>query len=108
MTFYTLAEINPKEIMPGFHGRFVHSDGMTVAHWRIDAGIELPSHTHPQEMIINLMEGTFELTVGDESRTLEPGAVVVIPGDVPHSGKAITDCRIVDVWHPRRDDYQSD
>ena len=106
MTFLHLNDIPPRELMPGFKGRFIHSDDMTVAHWEIDAGSELPDHTHPQEMIINLLAGEFELTVDGETRTLNAGAVVVIPGDVPHSGKALTTCRILDVWHPPRDDYR--
>ncbi len=88
MTFLNLQDIPARELIPGFNGRFVHSDGITVAHWEIEAGSELPSHTHPQEMIINLLEGEFELTVDDETRVLRAGAVVVIPGDVPHAGRA--------------------
>ena len=106
MNLLTLDDIEPKELMPGFFGRFIHSQGMTVAHWDIKAGSELPTHSHPQEMIINFMEGEFELTVDQETRTLRPGDIVVIPGEVPHAGKAITDCRIIDAWHPPRDDYR--
>ena len=106
MTFLTLRDISPKEIMPGFRGRFIHGDALTVAHWEIEAGSELPTHIHPQEMIINMMEGQFELTVDGQTRSLAPGAIVVIPGNVPHSGRAITDCRIIDVWSPPRDDYR--
>jgi len=106
MTFLALKDIQPKEILPGFHGRFIHADGMTVAFWEIDAGSELPSHSHPQEMIVNFMEGEFEMTVDGETRSLSPGDVVVIPGNVPHSAKAINDCRIIDIWHPPRDDYR--
>lgn len=29
-----------------------------------------------------------------------------MPGHVPHSGRAITDCRITDVFHPAREDYR--
>ena len=36
----------------------------------------------------------------------KPGTVVVIPPDVPHAGKAITDCWIIDVFHPVREDYR--
>ena len=106
VAFLHLKDIPARELMPGFNGRFIHSDGMTVAHWEIDAGSELPNHTHAQEMIINLLEGEFELTVDGETRVLSAGAVVVIPSDVPHAGKALTDCRILDVWHPPRDDYR--
>jgi quercetin dioxygenase-like cupin family protein len=37
---------------------------------------------------------------------LTPGKVVVIGSNVPHSGKAITDCRILDVFQPVREDYR--
>ena len=53
-----------------------------------------------------MMEGEFELTVDGQPYHLRPGDVYVIPGDVPHSGRALTDCRIIDVWHPCRDDYR--
>jgi quercetin dioxygenase-like cupin family protein len=104
--FVNLKEIPPREIIPGFHGRLVHSDAMTVAHWEIEAGSELREHAHPQEMIINLMEGQFQLTVAGQTRLLTAGDIVVIPGGVPHAGKAMTHCRIIDVWHPPRDDYR--
>ena len=106
MSFMHLDNVPSKELMPGFHGRFIHSDGMTVAHWQIEAGSELPDHTHPQEMIVNLLEGEFEFTLNGDTQKLTPGSIVVIPGNVPHSGKALTKCRILDVWHPTRDDYK--
>ena len=48
----------------------------------------------------------FELTVGAKTRVLEAGDVWVIPGDVAHSGKALTACRVLDVFHPVREDYR--
>jgi quercetin dioxygenase-like cupin family protein len=53
-----------------------------------------------------MIEGKFELTVDAEAKILTPGAVVIVPPNVPHSGKAITDCRIIDVFHPVREDYR--
>jgi len=106
MTFFALKDIQPKEIIPGFRGRFVHTECMTIAHWEIDAGSELPTHSHPQEMVVNFLVGQFELTVDGETRALVPGDVVVIPGNVSHSGRSLTDCRIIDVFHPPRDDYR--
>jgi quercetin dioxygenase-like cupin family protein len=105
--FVRVADIQPVEILPGFHGRFIHSAGLTVAHWEIVAGSTLPTHTHPQEMMVNMIEGKLELTVDGQTRVLEPGVVAVIPGNVPHSGRALTDCRVIDVWHPPRDDYRA-
>jgi len=30
----------------------------------------------------------------------------VIPGGVPHAGKSITESRVIDVFHPVREDYR--
>jgi quercetin dioxygenase-like cupin family protein len=55
--------------------------------------------------VVNLIEGSFEITVDGEALALEPGSVVVIPPNVMHSGKALTSCRIIDVFYPIRTDY---
>jgi quercetin dioxygenase-like cupin family protein len=106
MTFLHLDDIEQKELVPGYHARFVHSERMTLAYWNIDAGAGLPDHSHPHEQIVNIIEGTFALTVDGETREIIPGSVVVIPPDVPHAGKAITDCRIIDAFQPVREDYR--
>jgi len=106
MTFINLENIEEKELVPGYHVRFVHSENMTLAYWNIDKGASLPLHSHPHEQVANLIEGTFELTVGSETRIINPGDVAVIPGGVEHTGTAITPCRIIDVFYPVREDYK--
>lgn len=106
MAFINLAELTEKEIIPGYHARFVHSENMTFAYWRIDGGALMPTHSHPQEQVFNITEGEFELTVANESKKLKPGQVAVIPGNVPHSGKAISNCKIIDVFYPVRPEYK--
>lgn len=106
MTFHTLDQILSKEIVPGFQAKFIHSEGMTLAYWEVEAGAALPEHSHPQEQIANVLAGEFELIVAGESRVLVPGQVAVIPGDVPHSGRAITACRLLDAFQPAREDYR--
>lgn len=105
MTFIHLDDIEEKEIVLGYHGRFVHSENMTLAYWNIDEGATIPLHSHPHEQVANLMEGTFELVVGGEKRVIKPGDVAVIPGGVKHTGTALTPCRIIEVFYPIREDY---
>ena len=106
MFFKNLDEITAREIVPGYLAKFVHAEGMTLAYWEVEAGAALPEHSHPHEQIANVLEGEFELTIAGESRILVPGQVAVIPGDVPHSGRAITACRLLDAFQPARDDYR--
>lgn len=105
MSFIDLADRPTKEPVPGYHVRFVHSDTMTMAYWTIEAGAPIPEHQHPHEQVATIIDGEFELTVGGETRRLGPNEVAVIPSNVPHSGRAITECRMIDAFHPVREDY---
>ena len=106
MPYFALTDIESKEVFPGYRGRFYHSEGMTVAHWEIKANCPLPEHAHHHEQIVNVVDGRFELTIDQEIHVLNPGDVAVIPPNVTHGGKGHTDCRIIDVFHPVREDYR--
>ncbi len=106
MAFFDLSDAEERELAPGFHGRFVHSENMTFVYWDIKAGATLPDHSHPHEQVVNVIEGELELKAGDEVKTMKPGHVAVIPGNVPHAAKGITDCRVIDVFYPVREDYR--
>ncbi len=100
------SNITPREVIPGFVGRFLHSDTMTFALWEISAGAVLPDHAHPHEQVVHLYEGEFEMTVDGKTSVAKSGAVLAIPGNARHSGRAITDCRVMDVFYPVREDYR--
>ena len=101
-----LKNIEPKELVPGFHGRFVHTKNMTLVHWDVEAGATLPEHAHVHEQVTNLTEGEFEMAIEGEKQVLKAGSVVVIPSHAKHSGKALTKCKITDVFYPVREDYK--
>ena len=101
-----LTDLEEKVLVPGTSVRFVHSDRMTVAHWHFEPGTPLPEHSHPHEQICNVLEGDFELTLEGEPIRLSGGDYLVIPPDAVHSGRSITECRIIDVFCPVRDDYR--
>ena len=106
MPFIELSKIESIEKAPGYHVHFIHSANMTFAHWSIEAGAALPEHSHPHEQVANIIEGEFELTIDGETRRLGPKTVAIIPSGAIHSGKAITDCRIIDAFYPIREDYR--
>ncbi|MEP1096353.1 MAG: cupin domain-containing protein [Cyclobacteriaceae bacterium] len=105
MAFIEIESIGQREILPGYTVRFVHTDSMTFAYWDVKAGSPLPEHSHHHEQVASVVEGTYELTVNGETKKLQAGEVAVIPSDVPHSGMAITDCKLMDVFCPVREDY---
>ena len=100
------SDIAPKELVSGFRARLVHSNSMSVAYVDIDAGAELPEHSHPHEQIVNLIEGEFILTVAGVPHLMIEGSAFVLSPQVPHSGKAVSACRLIDVFHPVREDLR--
>jgi quercetin dioxygenase-like cupin family protein len=104
--FYQLDHIASKEVIPGFHAKIVHSERMTFVYWQIEADAELPEHAHEHEQVCHVIEGEFELTVDGHTRKLSPGQVGVIPSEAVHSGRALTACRVLDVFQPVREDYR--
>ena len=101
-----LSAVPSKEIMPGYHGKMVHANAITWAFWDVEKGAEVPEHHHHHEQIMHVVQGEFEFTLNGETNIYTPGDVVVIPSNVPHSGKALTACQLMDVFSPAREEYK--
>ncbi|WP_276390621.1 cupin domain-containing protein [Eudoraea chungangensis] len=103
---FNLSEVQEKEIMPGYHGKMIHSDHITIAYWKADKGAKVPEHSHLNEQIMQVLEGSFEFTVNGVTGIYGPNEVVVIPPYAKHSGKALTTCKLMDVFSPAREEYK--
>lgn len=106
MPLVLLSDLPDLEIAQGIHAHAVTAENVTVLHVRIDKGALLPEHAHVNEQVINVIDGQLKLTVQGETHILEPGKVMVLPSNVPHSGKALTDVKVVDVFYPVREDFR--
>jgi quercetin dioxygenase-like cupin family protein len=94
------------KIWEGITGSVYHSDSITVGHLDLVEGIHLPTHHHVHEQWSNVIEGTLEFTIGDQTHILTAGMSVHIPSNVPHSGKAHTACKVIDIFCPVREDWK--
>ncbi|WP_394970272.1 cupin domain-containing protein [uncultured Croceitalea sp.] len=103
---YTLDEIEVQEIMPGYRGKLVHSETMSWVFWDVEKDAEVPMHHHIHEQIMHVVSGDFEFTLNGKTKIYKPGSIVVIPSNIPHSGKALTACKLMDVFSPARNEYK--
>lgn len=106
MPFTTLASLRGRSVFPGITGRYAHLDHLTCGEVTLDAGVVVPVHQHPHEQVTYVISGRLEFTVGGETQVMEPGACAVIPANTPHSGRAHTACRVLDLFSPARDDLR--
>jgi quercetin dioxygenase-like cupin family protein len=75
---------------------------MTFAHYDFKCGSSIHEHFHPQEEVYEVIEGELELTIGGVKQVARPGLVGIVPSNVPHSAKALTDGRAIIVDYPSR------
>ena len=55
---------------------------------------------------MHVVAGEFEFSLNGHTKTYTSGAVVVIPSNAVHSGKALTPCTLMDVFTPVREEYK--
>ena len=93
-----------EEPFPGVRRRTFSSRGATVSRYLFEPGASFPLHSHPQEQITLIEEGSIEITVAGESTPLEGGSWSVVSPDVEHGITAGPDgARIVALVVPRRE-----
>ena len=101
-----LKDISARELIPGYHGKLIHSEQMTLAFWKVEKGKEAPAHRHPHEQVLFVIDGEFDFFVDDQRKLLKKDDTVVIPSNALHGGIAITECTLLDVFTPVREDLK--
>jgi quercetin dioxygenase-like cupin family protein len=105
MPFVDTSSLRVIERLPGWHGRYFHSPSMTFAHYDFVQGSSIHEHFHPQEEVYEVVEGQLEITIDGVTEVARPGMVAIVPSDVPHSVKALTDGRAIIVDYPVRGEF---
>ena len=107
MYFYTPEERESKVLFDGITARTFWGDKILMSLVDLPANSVVPLHSHPHEQTGMVLEGELTFTVGGETKTLGPGDMYVIPGDVEHKGVAgDAPVKVLDVFSPVREDYK--
>ncbi len=103
---FSMDTLPQRELIPGLRGKFVHGEAMSLVFWEVDPGATVPEHQHEHEQIMHVMEGQFEFTLEGKTHVYGPGDIVLIPSFATHSGKALTACKLMDIFSPVREEYR--
>lgn len=107
MPFVDTDKLKVIERLPGWHGRYFHSAHMTFAHYDFKRGSSIHEHFHDEEEVYEVIEGELEITVDGVLQIARPGVVAIVPANVRHAVKAVTDGRVIVVDHPARPEFGS-
>jgi quercetin dioxygenase-like cupin family protein len=93
------------ERLPGWRGRYVHSSTMTFAHYAFDRDATIHEHFHPEEEVYEVLEGEIEIVIDGVAHIARPGLVAIVPPNVRHFVRALTDGRVIVIDHPARPEF---
>jgi quercetin dioxygenase-like cupin family protein len=106
MPFINIDSVSALEIFPGVRIRTPYGKNLMLSYVEIDEGAVVSMHRHPHEQGGIVLRGRLELTIGNETRVLEPGEMYMIPPDTPHRATAVGGPAVaMDVFSPVREDY---
>ena len=106
MKALNIDEVKGEEIMKGAVRKvLVHSKDLMLIYYEVEPGATL-SHSHPHEQMGFVVKGSAELSVGGKTVKLGQGSSYIFDSnehyDFRITGKGTV---ILDIFHPRRDDY---
>jgi mannose-6-phosphate isomerase-like protein (cupin superfamily) len=83
MSFLNLNQLTFVGMSHEFHGE---KQGAPFSAYIVNAkpGQGPPLHTHPYVEVAFTVEGSATITVGDDTREVNAGSIVVIPANTPH------------------------
>jgi quercetin dioxygenase-like cupin family protein len=104
--FAAAGEIGWTTLAPGNRRRvLVSRPELMQVEFGFDAGAIGALHSHPHVQASYVVEGSFEVIIGDETTIIGQGGSFIVPPNVVHGVKALTAGRLVDCFTPRRDDF---
>jgi quercetin dioxygenase-like cupin family protein len=106
MKHYVVRDMEPKRPVDGVEMRVIPGEKMTMVFFRLAPGVEIPEHAHPHEQIGTVLQGTIDLVVAGEKRTIHQGEAYQVLPNLAHRGKCgPSPAEIIEVFSPAREDY---
>ena len=73
----------------------IQNDNVSLTLFAFDAGEEISSHKSHGDAMVQVLDGTAKITVGDGVFTVDAGQTIVMPAEVPHAVEAVTQMKFL-------------
>jgi quercetin dioxygenase-like cupin family protein len=103
---FVLADLPTDRPMPLIERRRIIGEKMMISEVFLTRGFDLASHQHDNEQIVVVLSGRCRFGLGAPGTPeyaeveVSGGEVLHLPGNVPHSCRALEDTRILDLFSP--------
>jgi quercetin dioxygenase-like cupin family protein len=105
---YRWEDMPRERVTDSLERRLITADRMMLAHVYLEKGCIVPQHSHENEQLTYILEGSLRFWIGEdgsEEVIVRAGEVFVIPSHVLHKAEALEDTLDVDIFSPPREDW---
>lgn len=80
--------------------RGIITDTVRLQYLEMPAGTKSPDHNHPDEEVFYILTGKLKVVGGDQSFTIGPGDIFIVPAYLAHEFEALEDTTFIEVGGP--------
>jgi quercetin dioxygenase-like cupin family protein len=107
-THHRWDDVPKEELKADLARKLISTERMMLAQVFLDEGCIVPQHSHENEQLTYVLEGTLRFWLGeDESEVVDvgPGEVLHLPSWLPHKAEAVETTLELDIVCPPRQDW---
>jgi len=95
-----------REILtPLFERQLIVGQQVMLARILLRKGCIVPMHSHINEQVSTILEGTLKFFIDGKEILVGPGEILTIPPNMPHKAEAMSDVLAIDIFTPPRADW---
>jgi quercetin dioxygenase-like cupin family protein len=99
------ASVELEDLNPLLGRQLVVGHQIMLARILLKTGCVVPRHSHHNEQVSYVLEGSLKFWLDDREILVNAGEVLAIPPHLPHRVEALVDSVSLDIFHPPRQDW---
>lgn len=84
---------------------FGYNDQIMLVKVKFDNGAIGQLHSHHHTQVTYVESGVFEMTIGEETKTIKAGDGFYVPPNIAHGLRCLEAGLLIDVFNPLREDF---
>jgi quercetin dioxygenase-like cupin family protein len=97
--------IEVEALTPLLGRQMIVGANVMVARILLKKGCKIPLHSHHNEQVSYVLEGSLGFVIDNREINVSAGEVLCIPPDAPHEAVALEDTVSLDIFNPPRQDW---
>ncbi len=98
-------DVEREHLNPLLDRQMITGEQIMLARVYLKKGSVVPEHSHLNEQVTYILEGTLRFWIDGKVIDVHAGEVLCIPPHMPHKAEALEDCVDLDVFTPPRADW---